>query len=491
MIGIDVGWTNTHVAVFKDDEIDTIELPNELGISNILSKIKSLAEKERAVISTSLLNQLIHRLDEFRTLTILIPGPGMNYSNYGEIVRGFVNHRGDVVENVDEKEIRELLKSKKYDNIAIAAKFSVRNSSIEEKVKNVAIEFVDESKIALSYHVGGFNYLARINTTVINAKVKSLIFDFTNKIKSVFDNFYYYKGDCGITPWQFVVENPSLLYNSSSASSAIGAIYLTKEKNAVVIDIGGSLTKIIVVENGMPKIVDGITIHGKKTLIRSINSIELPFGGDSIVAERLSQRCSKPIAFGGKDFTFIDALNCLGYEIGDYKASREEGKKFDCEKILQQYISLVCDVLKGLDVKKIVGVGNLSSILVPKIAESCKFDYVIPKYNQFSGAIGVAVSKLSLTLFARFDTEKGIATYNGVVEKCPFRTGSLPSEEEVVEVAVKKLYEIARNFAKESEFGKLKVLNIDSYTVVRGGIRRGAIYDLVVQLEPGIKWKNS
>lgn len=488
MIGIDVGWTNTHVALLEEDEINTFRYPNEFGLPNILSEILKLTKKkDKPVLSTSILNKLVHRLEESKTLTILVPGPGLDYSSYGEIVKGAVNHRGDIVEDIDENEIREILRSKKYDDIAIAAKFSIRNSMIEEKIKGIAMDFIDESKIALSYHVGGFNYPARINTTTINAKVKSFVVEFTKDVRKVFEDFYYYKGDCGIVPWQFATENPSILYNSSSAATAIGAIFLTNLKDGIVVDIGGSLTKLITVENGMPKITNNITIHGKKTTIRCIDSIEIPFGSDSIVEQKLTTRCSKPVAFGGKNFTLTDALNCLGCEIGNYEASREEGKKFDCEKIVNQYVSQVGETLKGFEAKKIVGVGYLAPILIPEIVKNYKIEYEIPKHYQCAGALGLLVSKLSFTLFARFDTEKGIALYNGVTEKCPFRIGSLPKEEEVVEAAVNKLCEIARSFAEESEFGEPKVLNVTGYTVVRGGIRRGVIYDVVVQLEPGIK----
>ena len=231
MIGIDVGGTNTDAAVVSE-EIFTIKLPNELGLGRVLEELSKHVDlkSERLVISTSIaLNFVISKFNEIKTLTLLIPGPGLNYSNYGVVLKGCVNHRGDVVEDIDKDEVRRALNGR-YDNVAIASKFSVRNPKLEEDVKCIALEKFKEEEIALSYPIGILNYPLRINTTVLNAKIKKTIFELTNLIKKYVDRFYYYKGDGGIIPYELALQNPSLLYNSSPAAVAFGAYYLTREE---------------------------------------------------------------------------------------------------------------------------------------------------------------------------------------------------------------------------------------------------------------------
>ncbi len=496
MIGIDIGGTNTDAAVVGED-IFTVKVPNELGLKRILEELSKYVNlrKERLVVSTSMaLNFVISKFNEYKTLTLLIPGPGLNYSNYGIVLKGCINHRGDIVENIDENEVKKALNGN-YDNVAIAAKFSIRNSALEEAVKSIALEKFKEEDIALSHHIGYLNYPLRINTTILNAKIKKTVYELTNLITRYVDDFYYYRGDGGIIPYKLALQNPSELYNSSSAAVAFGAYFLTKENNCLVIDIGGTSTDFVPLENGKPKIVERAEIAGLKTTVRCVDSFSVPFGGDSIVRDgKLKpERLDKPIAFGGKYFTLTDALNCIGYEIGNYKASKEAGREIfrdlkDFEAVVEQFLSVVANLVGQMEYDKVIGAGYLAPILIPEIAKRANVSYEIPKHCEAVNAIGVAVSKVSLSLYARFDTTTGKAVYNGKVEDCPFRIGSMPSDDEIVNTAIEKLISLVRDFgAGEDDIGDVRVLYYNSYEVVRGGIRRGKIADVVVQIEPGIR----
>ncbi|MEM1578413.1 MAG: hydantoinase/oxoprolinase family protein [Archaeoglobaceae archaeon] len=492
MIGVNVGGANIIAAVVSD-EIKVFRKPAEMGISSVVNEIANFIERERVVVSTSLpLNVLISKFESMKTLTLLIPGPGLNYSRYGVILKGYVNHRGDVVEKIDEAEVKRVLENSAFQNVAIASKFSVRNPVLEEEVKKIVKEKVDEKRIALSYFVGGLNYAARINTTVINAKIKETVWNLNKELKNCIKEFYYLRGDGSISTPESVVENPAQLYNSNALASVFGAIFLTKEKDGVVVNIGGLSTNLIPIEDGKPKIVDGIEVMGRKTLIRCVDSIAIPFGGNSLIEnDRLEPESCKPIAFGGEHFTLTDAINCLGHEIGNWKTSREIGAKIDFDVAVEQFISVVADNLRQIEAKKIIGAGFLAPYLVPEIAKRAKTSFIIPKYCEAIRAIGSAVARVSLVMHARFDTEKGIAIYNGAFEKCPFRIGSIPTEDEIIDTARKKIVEIAKKFGADEEIGEVKVLDFSSFTVVKGNMKRGMIADITLQIEPGIRWKQT
>ena len=421
-------------------------------------------------------------------MSLIIPGPGLNYSSYGVPLKGYINHRGDVAEEIDEEEVRKVVQESRFDNVAISSKFSVRNSYIEHRIFEIVSEFVDRERIALSHFAGGLNYPARINTTIINAKIKKTVHELTELIISYAGDFYYFKGDGGIVPYRIVLENPSELYNSSPAAVALGARYLTGETDALVIDIGGTSTDFVELVNGMPRIAEGIDIAGRRTLIRCVDSFSIPFGGDSVVSgNKLRPISCRSIAFGGKDFTLTDALNCAGHEIGDYMASRSFGE-CNAEEVIEQFVSMVAETAMQLSCSKIIGTGYLAPYLIPEIAKRVGVSYTIPKHYESVNAVGVAVSRVSLTLYARIDTEKGFAAYNGNVEDCPFKTGSLPDDEQILEVVREKIFEVARNFgAGDEELGKVRTVYFNSFTVVRGGMKRGIIADVIVQIEPGIR----
>jgi N-methylhydantoinase A/oxoprolinase/acetone carboxylase beta subunit len=482
VIGIDVGNTSTDVAII-DEKISTVKFP-ELGIEEVLNRLSRLVNlrNEKLVVSVSrLLNPILNRYHEISTLVLLIPGCGLNYSSYGKVLSGYVNHRGDVVEKIDIEEVKRAVNCK-ADNVAIVAKFSVRNPELELKLFEIAKNYFDGSTIALSHHIGELNFPLRMRTTIINAKVKKSIHRLTEVIKKYSDKFFYYRGDGGIVPYEMALRNPSMLFNSSSAAVATGAYYLTKEKNALVVDIGSTTTDFVVLENGKPKVVNA-EIAGKKTLIRCADSFSIPFGGDSVVKNSILKpiRLSRAIAFGGKHFTLTDALNCSGFDIGNVKASREAAKHVKAEKIVEEYVSMVADVICRIEAKKIIGTGFLARYLIPAIARKANVDFVIPEHSEVANAIGAAVAKISLTLYARFDTEVGKAVYNGEVEKLEAR-----SDEEIIELAMEKAKSMAMAYGASKQDLKTKLVHFSSYVIVRNGIEKGRIADVVVQIESGI-----
>jgi N-methylhydantoinase A/oxoprolinase/acetone carboxylase beta subunit len=486
-VGVDVGGTNTDAAVIGEDGISTIKVPNEEGLRGIFKTLdKERLEKSRVVVSTSLpLNLLLSRANEFPTLTILVPGPGLNYEKKGRVVKGFVNHRGDVVEEIDEEEILRILNDVEFDNVAVASKFSVRNAEIEHRILSIVSTKFDERSVALSHYAGGMNYLFRINTAVVNAKIKRTVFELTKMIRDFVGDFYYYKGDGGIIPYRIALQNPSELYNSSPAAVAIGAYFLTREKNALVVDVGGTTTDFVIVEDGLPKIIENVSILGEKTLVRCVDSFSIPFGGDSPVENGKLHpgRRGKSIAFGGDSLTLTDVLNLEGFEIGDYRRSRQHAKSgLDSERIVEDFVAMMVESIESVNAERVIVAGFLGKYLAEMMAEEAKINVIVPEHSEAVNAVGVAVSRVSYTLYARYDTENGKAVFNGVVEESPFRIGSLPEDEEIIDEAKGKVLAMAGGDLDED----VTVVYFNSYTVVRGGIKRGKIADVIVQIKPGV-----
>lgn len=492
IIGIDVGGTNTDVAYLSENQLKTFKFPNELGIDKILSRISKEVDvkNSKLIISTSQpMNILTSQFDSVKVLSLIFPGPGLNFSNYGEVMKGYVNHRGIYVEKIDEKEIAERLEKRDYDAVAISAKFSVRNPEIEHEVMEIAKRYVDEKKISLSHHVGLINFPLRIGTTIVNAKISESVFRLTETIRAIKEDFFYYKGDGGVIPWKIAVRNPSELYNSSPAAVAFGAYYLTRIKDALIIDIGGTTTDFVVLRDGRPEIIEKVEINGLKTHIRCVNALSIPFGGDSVFRDELRPyREGKGIAFGGGFVTLTDLLNAVGHEIGNYKASRDKVDTGKAEREVERYVERVAELAREFEEKTIVGTGYLAPYLIPQIAELSGKKFVVPEHYASANAVGVAVSRISLTLYARFDTEKRIAVFNGEIDQewVEKLTGH-PDDEELIEMAISKLREIGLRYgASERDVRDVEIVYFNSFNIVREGIRRGKIADVVVQIKPGL-----
>ncbi len=489
VVGIDVGGTNTDAAIVRDG-IATIKLPNEQGVEGVLSALNKEADlrKEKVVVSTSLpLNLILSRFDEIPTLTLLVPGPGLDYSSYGVVLKGAVNHRGDVVEEVDNEEISRVLSGLQAENVAIAVKFSVRNPKLEHDIFKLVEPYYGEMRVALSHHVGGMNYPLRINTTVLNAKIMETVHRLTGSIREMAGEFFYYKGDGGIIPFQIALRNPSELYNSSSAAVAIGAYYLSREKDALVVDFGGTTTDFVMLKDGKPEIEENAVIAGNKTLVRCVRSANIPYGGDSpVIGGRLIKgRKDNSLAFGGRYFTITDALNCVGFEIGDYRASRNNPEEFEIP--LQTYLEMVAEIIRNSGAGKVIGTGYLARYMADMLRDTFGIHMKVPPYAESANAIGVAVSRISLTLYARYDFENRRVVYNGEIEGVESLSRNA-DDEEILAMAEEKLRTMALQYgADEEDVREIRVIYFNSFDVVRGGIMRGKIADVILQIEPGVR----
>ncbi len=492
IVGIDVGGTNTDVAFLSEKSLKTFKFPNEMGISRILEIISGKADisGSKLVVSTSLpINTIASRFDEIKTLSILFPGPGLDYSSYGHVLKGYVNHRGDVVENIDESEIERLLAESDFDSVAVAGKFSIRNPELEHRAFEIIKKHADDRLICLSHHVGSINYPLRINTTIVNSKISGEIWDLTESIRQFKADFFYYKGDGGIVPWRIAVRNPSELYNSSPAAVALGAYYLTGIDDALVVDIGGTTTDLVEIRDGEPVMVENAVIRGMKTHVRCVKSHSVPFGGDSLFDGVLKPyRISSPLAFGGDAPTLTDLLNSAGFEIGNFERSRNAVSREDAEREIERYIDMIAETAGMYRQKTLIGTGYLATHFLPEIAERAGKKYVIPPHYESANAVGVAVSRISLTVYGRFDTEKGVAIFNGELDtEYVEKISGSADDEEFISLTVERAREIAEKYGANSrDVEKIDVVYFHSFSVVRGGIKRGKIADVIVQIKPGV-----
>lgn len=476
--GIDIGGTNTDIAVIRDGCIETEKVSNEVGFSSALSKIHS---NGRIAFSTSQpLNRLMAGFGG-DVCIITIPGPGLKREGG---IKGAVSIRGDVSEDIDPEELRCIFEETDAEFLAVAGKFSTRNPKLEERVHEIALDYFSEDRIALSHFIGEIGFPSRTVTAAVNAQLKEVTRTIGNEIRShIYDNdFLYMKGDGGLTSPDLVINNPSELYSSSQAAVILGARYLTGIKDALVVDIGGTTTDFIPMNNGLPE-RDAIHIGGQRTDIRGIRAFTLPYGGDSVVEEGLLPlREGVSLAFGGKCRTFTDALNVCGYDIGLSSASRITDREVS-RIAVRRYFKEVSKAISLFSPDLIIGTGYLASYLMPEISSRTGIRVIVPDHTESANAVGVAVSKVSLSMEVRYDSEKGRLSINGRLRPSSNRL----SDEELIEKCSDELRQTALTLgAPQEDYEEIEVQGFRGYDVVRERKRTGRIVDLRIAIPPGI-----
>ena len=474
LIGMDVGGTNTDIAMV-DDEVISVKVPNTLGFRQVLGRIR---RPGRLAVSTSTPLNRVLAGPPMKVQTILIPGPGLSWPGS---IRGAINHRGEVVESIDREEVDAAL-SVRGDVLAVAGKFSVRNPSLEQEVAARALHHYPEEKIAVSHHLGALNFPGRVATTRLNAKIRETLTLLAKEIGAEYRDFFFFKGDAGLIPPDQAARNPSVLYRSSAAAVALGAFYLSGIAECLVVDVGGTTTDLVPLSGGRP-VMETLVSENEKTVTTAVAAQSIPYGGDSLIEGRLCpMRVGNAIAFGGDRPTLTDALNVTGCGIGDAAASRKITPSTAFE-VLEEYYSRVSRAVAMHGARRLVGSGYLAPFLVPEIARRTGTFVTIPPHWDCANAVGVAISRVSLTLHARFDSGRGVVVFNGE----PQELRKMGDEEAVLDRCKEEVRQRALAAgADPRDVEDVEVLSFHAYDVIRGAYRSARIADVVVQIAPGI-----
>ncbi|OKY77216.1 MAG: N-methylhydantoinase A/acetone carboxylase, beta subunit [Candidatus Methanohalarchaeum thermophilum] len=529
VVGIDTGGTNTDSVLLENNSvIDKHKIPSKNTLKSIEKSLKKLlvqnsinGEKlDRVVLATTRILNKVKQNRTPKTISILISGPGLDpeyacYAEFNENIQGTIDHRGRKTEEIDYSELKEI--KDRYKNlpcIAISCKFSIRNPEIEKKVSKA----FDSDKItSMAHEVNGkLNYLTRSSMTVLNVKSKKIHNKLLKRIDKVKQNldikapFYFTKSDGGLLNKELTQRNPINLIKSGPVMSAYGLLSLTKQRNAITIDIGGTTTDISYIEKKGPKLEKNLKVSNYKTSLRSVDSIDLPYGGDSAIKiksnkiDLLKERKDDSAAFGGKYPTLTDALNSLGItEKGNTQRSKRKIRshvrdtKFEekdaAKTVLNRYIKELKTKIKEFTKERdtvenppLLGAGALSNSIIPKLASELNKKYQVPEHAEIAGAIGCAVIQPSIQVKLHLDTDRKKLTING--EKKEINFNKKFDLNQAKDLAIDQVKTKAKKITKSSDIDKTpKIADERYFNVVKNGRVKGKIYDITAKLEPRIE----
>jgi N-methylhydantoinase A/oxoprolinase/acetone carboxylase beta subunit len=446
-LGIDVGGTNTD-GVLLDADLNVIAKIKtatthdiSTGIDNAIEALLLQASlngeqvKHAMLGTTQCTNAIVERkgLDRVGMIRLSLPSgdsvpPLCGWSQTWQNLlgdhfyqaHGGYEYDGQLIADVQEAEIRDLCQKMKgnIDSIALCGVFSPVNADQELQVAEWVKQELPEVNICLSHKVGSLGLLERENATILNAALqgtaKRFVDGFCRALSkhNIHTTPYFGQNDGTLMSQKFALKYPILTVACGPTNSIRGASHLTKLKDAIVVDVGGTTSDIGVLSHGYPRESSlAVEIGEVRTNFRMPDILALAIGGGTkvqveatqvelgpeSVGHRLTQTAR---SFGGDELTLTDVALKVGKMQwhADHSISANIGiDEIQAECIYQQ---MVTEVEEGIDKMKtsaasvpVIMVGG-GSALFPDHFEGVS-DVIRPQHFEVANAIGVALGEIS------------------------------------------------------------------------------------------------
>ena len=546
IIGLDVGGTHTDVVLLdRDGLIKEIKVTTDQSdlFNSVLTGLIKITEGiepekiHRIVLSTTLTTNAIVQKKFTEVGMIVSSGPGLDPELYRTnrhyfAVSGSIDHRGREIEPVDPAEINEIAERLKKENIqciGVVSKFSVRNPEHEFKIHEILKGSFE--KVFLGHSISGnLNFPRRIATTYLNAAVYPIHKAFYEAVQKSLETkglslpIRILKADGGNMNFNSSIDIPGQTILSGPAASVMGSVaFSSEDEDTLIMDIGGTTTDMSILINRVPLLAPmGIRLGDYKTLIRSLDTLSIGVGGDSVVKIKNGQlkvgpeRLGPAMAYGGPVPTPTDALFVLKEMKNGDKEKSVNGLKpiakklglsveaaasgifeFTCRKILseaekmierinQKPVYTVHELQEGYKVspKKILVLGGPAPCFAAHFEKISEYQVkVVPRWA-VANAIGAALARTTCEVIFYADTQKGVA--NAPVENF-FKTVTRDFDSnDAVKVAFDLLKQKALQRGANPDHIEMEVLETMQFNMVRGFSATGKNIRVKVQVKPGL-----
>jgi N-methylhydantoinase A len=253
-------------------------------------------------------------------------------------VRERVDYRGEVLEPLDEDEVRRAiatLRRRGIRDVAVSFLFSYVNPAHELRVRELVAELHPEATVSLSHEVfPRWREYDRTSTTLADAFLRSLVSDYVEGLAEglagfgLRRDFLIMKSNGGVETWRAAAGRPVDLIVSGPAGGVLGALHVaraTGRTDLVSIDMGGTSFDVSLIEDGRVarttehEIEWGLPVYTPMVDVKTIGA-----GGGSIgwidkggllrVGPRSAGADPGPACYGrgGTDATVTDANLALG-----------------------------------------------------------------------------------------------------------------------------------------------------------------------------------
>lgn len=547
IVGLDMGGTHVDAVIIENGKIiKTSKQPTNRDnlfqsiwttLQNLLSG-EDILKIKRINLSTTVSTNAIVEKKTSPVGMLIQSGPGLPHDflacgDENFFLSGYIDHRGRIVKEIDQEEIRESIKTLKEKNIkacGIVTKFSTRNPNHEIEIKEKLEK--DFPVITMGHTMSGkLNFPRRVNTTYLNSAVYETFNNFSENIKKAMEKeglsqvpLYVLKADGGTMNISSAETMPVETILSGPAASLMGInAMLNTDKDAILLDIGGTTTDIFFLADGIPLFEPlGIEIDEYKTLVRSIYSNSIGLGGDSSIEVKEGKlkigpiRKGYPMAFGGPSPTPTDAMVVLGLmEEGNkekaYEGMKTLGNKLNMteEEVAKKILKTIAEMIKEkvsellykinsqpvytvkelLEDKKVEPkliniIGGPAKVLAPVLEEEFNLPCNYPKNYQVANAVGAALSQTTTEITLVADTvQKTLSVPElGIYE----RINKNYTLDNAREKAIELLIENAKKLGAEEDNIEAEIIEESVFNMVRGFFTSGQNIRIKAQVKPGL-----
>jgi N-methylhydantoinase A len=332
------------------------------------------------------------------------------------------------------------------------------------------------------------------------------------------------KADGGNMKLEASVDYPAQTILSGPAASVMGAVAMAAgDEDAIVMDIGGTTTDLAVLIGRAP-VLDphGISIGPYRTLIRSLETLSIGMGGDSIVRLRNGRLTVGPdregpaLLFGGRLPTPTDALAVIGdMAHGDPECSRTGLKpladrlNISIKALADQVVEVACrsmlaaaerltaqingkpvytlhEFKEGYQVRprSVLILGGPAPYFAKHIQRLTPMRVrVVPRW-QVANAIGAALARTTCEVGLFADTEQRVASAPAENFRQPIADGY--GLEDATAQALDLLRVKALQRGANPDFLEMEVVESQQFNMVRGFSTSGKNIRVRVQVKPGL-----
>ena len=259
------------------------------------------------------------------------------------VVPGGLDHRGVEVSPLRTDALHEAAASWQAEGVAAVAcvsKFSPRNAAHEQAMAEAVRHAAPQMPVTEGHRLSGrLNFPRRLATAYFNAAVARLHGEFLDAVEAALAGagiraqVRLLKADGGAVPLELSRREPVQSILSGPAASVMGVLALCHGSDAMrqgcslLLDMGGTTTDMALFVGGSPVVDrDGMRLEGRRTLVRSLATVSIGVGGDSLITVNAAAGADMPlvrrvkvgplregpaVAFGGTQPTLLDALNVL------------------------------------------------------------------------------------------------------------------------------------------------------------------------------------
>lgn len=540
LLGIDVGGTYTDAVllqsykVYQQAKVPTNHEAVLKGILQALDRVlpeggvAELPEPiERVVISSTIVTNALTENKLAPVFLAVMTGPGMNTTGKFPVepyyLSGAMDHRGKLTAPIDWHRHTDIGRFRGHGPMAVSGKFAVRDPQLEHLAAHELLK-LGYSKAFLGSELSGeLNFIRRTNSAYFAAQTYELFKSFGENVEAAMAKrgitapVHVLKADGGTIPLSSALETPVETLFTGPAASVLGIEALAApEVNSISLDVGGTTTDIAFWEKGLPLMSRrGAMLKGYATAVRAFHMRSVGIGGDSkiVKTERGYQvgpeRIGRAMALGGAEPTLSDALITAGFvSFGDAAAARAAMERFGdpeqearkivfsavsdivkaiaemLEEYARQPVYTVDDVMKGRSFvpQQLIGVGGGSLGLIKALGLAMELPVQIPQGAMVANAIGAAVARPTLSAALRADTTEGsyIIPESGHRERLP-RGFNRAKAEELLSTFLRE-----QTRAWELPDQETELISYEHFNTVHGYYDTGDIYNLRMQLKPGI-----